>query len=69
MRLPPPSPQYDVLNEANTRRLIETADNENQKSGSDYEVGKMGRLILTDTVTNDRYNVTIASGVLTLTML
>lgn len=69
MRLPSPGTQYDAENEASVRREIEDADGKNQKRGSDYEVSKNGRLILTDTVTMTRYNVTIVSGVLTLAAL
>lgn len=68
MRLPSPPPAYDQQNEASARRAIEESDEANQKRGSDYEVAR-GRLILPDTVTGTRYNVTIVSGALTLTAL
>lgn len=68
LRLPQPGRAYDAENEARTRRSLEEADDANQKRGSDYEVSR-GRLILTDTVTGTRYNLTIASGVVTLTAL
>lgn len=50
------------------QRQIEAADRLNQKAGRPIEVGQ-GQLILTDTVDGTRYEVTVASGVLTVTAL
>jgi hypothetical protein len=49
------------------RAAIERADAENHKRGRDIEVGPNCRVILTDTVTGDRYALTSASGALVLT--
>ena len=49
-------------------RLIEAADDKNLKRGQTIELGD-GALILKDTTNGDRYAVTVAAGVLTITPL
>ena len=49
-------------------RLIEAADDKNLKRGQTIEVGD-GAFILKDTTNGDRYAVTVAAGVLTITPL
>ncbi|AUQ64431.1 hypothetical protein [Phaeobacter inhibens] len=63
MKLRPPGPSYNRQQEADRVRQIEQADRDNHKRGKDIEVGA-ARLILTDTVTEQRYALRIASGVL-----
>ena len=68
MNLRQPKPGYDPQDEQHRNNEIERADRQNHKKNRDVEIGN-GRLILKDTVTGTRYNVTIVSGTLTLTSL
>lgn len=68
MNLPPPRPVYDVNNEAQARRLIAEADDENQKKRGDVVI-RSNRLILTSP-DGTRWSATISDvGVLTWTAL
>lgn len=69
MNLPNPPTSYDPTDQTNVRVALKRADADNVKRGSDYEVGKNVRIIMTDTVTQARYALTVASGVLTLSAL
>ena len=68
MNLPQPASQYDRNNEAQTRGALEKEDRRNRKVGTDVEIGNE-RLILKDTVTGNRYSVTVTSGVLGIVAL
>jgi hypothetical protein len=63
MNLPATPFTYSPTNEAALREELKLQDARNLKRGGAIE---QPRLILKDTVTGDRYQVTIASGVLTL---
>jgi hypothetical protein len=67
--LPKPARTYSPDNEAQTRRAIEEADRFNHKRGQDLEIAGAERLIMTDTVTGQRGVLSVASGVLTWTIL
>lgn len=68
MKLQQPPLAYNRMTEVQRNRSIEQADAENHKRNRDVEIGQ-GRLILTDTVTGDRYSLTVASGSVTLVAL
>ncbi|MDE4176364.1 hypothetical protein PXK01_19585 [Phaeobacter sp. PT47_59] len=57
MKLRPPGPNYDRLQEADRIRQIEQADRQNHKRGQDVEIGQ-GRLILTSP-NGTRYSVEV----------
>jgi hypothetical protein len=65
MKLPNPSPKYDLAQETERKRALEQADGENYKRGNDVEIGgvpsevRKQRLILRGTVNGNRYSVTI----------
>ncbi len=59
---------YDPQDQSNFRRSLENWLVRVLLGGQDCEIGQ-GRLILTDTVTGDRYSITMADGVLTETLL
>lgn len=69
MRLAAAPAKYDLADQARLRATIERADDANFKRGQDVELQPGQRLILPDTVTGDRYLITVASGVLTATAL
>lgn len=65
----PPAPQgYERANEVNFRERVRALIDGCFNRGQDVEIGA-GRLILKDTVTGTRYNVTMVSGTLTTTAL
>lgn len=51
------------------RTSLDRMDGKNRKAGQDVEIAGSERLILTDTVTADRYSVTVQSGALVLVLL
>lgn len=68
MILPPPGPEYDSQNEAQTRRTITEADENTQKKDEDFVV-KKNRLVLVSP-DGTKYSGTISNvGVLTWTAL
>jgi hypothetical protein len=60
VHLPPPSPAYDANNEAQARRAIELADQDNRKTTQDVEISKQ-RLILTSP-DGTRWNITVSNA-------
>lgn len=46
MKLPPAPDRYDKIDEANNRRLIYLADEQNLKNTQDLILGSGGRLVL-----------------------
>lgn len=67
MKLPSAiSDKYSKEHMASLIRAIADADAQNVKKGTEWNAV---RLVLTDTDTGARYNVTVASGVLTLVAL
>jgi hypothetical protein len=58
--------QYDRANEQSFRNAAQEADAQNVKKNTEWNAA---RLVLTDTDTGARYQVTVASGVLTLVAL
>ena len=61
MKLQNPPSEYMKGREVERNRALEQADNENHKRNRDIEVGA-GRLILTDDITNARFEVYVSSG-------
>lgn len=61
MKLHLPLPNYSRVQESERNRQIEAADRQNHKRNSDVEIG-LGRLILTDNTTGQRYELAIDSG-------
>lgn len=59
-------PQYNAENEQSFRNAAQDADDQNVKKGTEWNAV---RLVLTDTVSGTRYNLTVASGALVLTAL
>lgn len=57
MKLRPPGPNYDRMQEADRVRQIEQADRRNHKRGKDVEVGE-ARLILTSP-NGTRYSIEV----------
>jgi hypothetical protein len=66
LKLPSSPSTYSAMDQASTRQLIERADVLNVKKNEEFQPL---RLVLSDTVTGDRYLVTVASGALTLTLI
>ena len=66
LQLPNAPAQYSQQDQALLRAALAAADRDNAKQNQE---ANMKRLVLTDTVTGTRYNVTIASGALTLVAL
>lgn len=66
LNLGAPPEQYTKADQINLRRVLTDADAQNVKKGEEWNAV---RLVLTDTVTGARYNLTVASGVLTLVAL
>jgi len=63
MSFPRPTPTYDAQDQAKTRELTWNWLQKARQKGQDVEIAGNERLILTDTVTNLRGVVTVASGV------
>lgn len=68
LTLPPAPAAYDAQDQAAVRRELENRMVTVLESGRDSEIGE-GRLILRDTVTGERYSLSMVSGVLTETLL
>lgn len=66
LNLPTPPQQYSREDQVSLRRVIEEADGQNVKKNEEWNAR---RLVLTDTVTGARYELTVASGVFTLVAL
>ena len=66
LNLPASPAQYNKEDQTSLRRALTDADAQNVKKDEEWNAR---RLVLTDTVTGARYNVTVASGVLTLVAL
>lgn len=64
--LPTAPAAYDKTDQDNVRRIIQSEIAKAFTKDGTVEIGA-GRLILKDTVTGTRYNVTIVSGTVTLT--
>ncbi len=77
MKLPRPRPTYDSHDEAQARAQIEQADAQNFKRGQDVEIaGKANliladgvALILVDTATKERMQVSVKWGAVVVTPL
>jgi hypothetical protein len=69
MSLPNPPDKYDRAEQMKVRAQIDRLDKQNRKRGQDVEIAGGERLILPDTVTGDRYSLTIASGAIVLSLL
>ena len=69
MELPRPTEKYDQNDQAQTREKIGQALNGVYTKNANVEITSAQRLIMTDTVTNERGTLTIASGVVTWTLL
>lgn len=69
MKLAPAPAQYDPRQQNAAQQTIERADGQNYKRGQDVELQPDQRLILVDTVTGDRCQITVASGALVVTPL
>ena len=68
MRLASAPNTYDRTDQDRARSAMNEADRRNLKRGEDIEMG-VGRLVMTDEVTGDRYVVSVVSGALVLTAL
>ena len=68
MNLASPPDAYSRADQAQMREALRRADGDNHKRGRDLVVGP-GKLVLTDTVTGALYAVSVASGVLVLSVL
>lgn len=66
LQLPNAPAQYSQKDQAELRKALADADRRYAKQDGE---ANMARLVLTDTVTGARYNVTVASGALTLVAL
>jgi hypothetical protein len=60
VHLPPPGDAYDPNNEAQARRAIELADQDNRKTTQDVEISKQ-RLILTSP-DGTRWNIKVSNA-------
>lgn len=69
MKLSSPPPKYDQTDEMKTRTQLERMDGQNRKRGADLEIAGAERLILPDTVTGQRYSLTIQSGAVVLVLI
>lgn len=58
MNLPPPSPQYDAINEAQMRRALEAEDKRNLKMGK--------KIPISDSADNSAWYITVSSGSIVL---
>ena len=65
MTVPAAPPAYDRANENAFRDFVVKTFAKMFRKGQDVEIGA-ARLVLTDTVTGERYSVTVASGVVAL---
>lgn len=66
MKLPTPRPQYDLTDQANVRRLLEQADQQNLKRGQDIE----GSRVILRSPSGTRYQITVSdAGTLSATAL
>lgn len=65
MILPQAPKQYDQQNEATTRNDIGLELDQRFRRGGTVEIAG-GRLVLTDTVTGDRWEITVENGLLSL---
>lgn len=65
---PPPNSGYDRGNEASFRDLVRRAIGNCFSRNQDVDIG-LGRLILKDVVTGDRYSISMVNGVLTETAI
>ena len=68
MILPAAPGAYDRVDQTKLRDALQRADGETLKRGRDVELGA-GRLILTDTVTGQRYALKMAGGSVSWTAL
>ena len=66
MKLPTAPDKYDKVNEQSMRNKLAQEDDRNVKQNTEWNAV---RLVLTDTVTGTRYNVTVASGAIALVAL
>jgi hypothetical protein len=66
MNLPPPDQQYSQTNEAETRRLLQEADQNNVKRDENFQLNADQYIIIPDEDTGDLYRLKIASGVLSI---
>ena len=67
--LPSAPLEYNARDQANVRKALQEADQQNIKTRRDLYLVQGERLILKDTVTGSNYTVTIASGALVVTAL
>lgn len=68
LTLPTPPETYDARDQVAVRNELENRMTRVLEGGQDCEIGA-GRLILLDTVTGERYSLSMVSGVLTETLL
>ena len=69
LTLPGAPLQYDPKDQANMRKALQEADQQNVKTRRDVYLVQGERLIMKDTVTGSNYAVTVASGALVVTAL
>ncbi len=67
LTLPSAPLQYNHKDQANVRKALQEADQQNLKTRRDVYLVQGERLIMKDTVTGTSYAVTVASGALVLT--